>query len=166
MEGDGPAAGEPRAMNVIVAGEDAVAIDACLARMMGMEPFDVLSTKTAYGMKLGEADPARIEVAGDRLEDFVAKDFRLPQTLPLKVIPRSLLNTVASIIRFRPYIDRDKCNRCNLCKITCPVGAIETGDSGCEIDYEKCLRCLCCQEVCPYKAVRIRRNLLTRMVWG
>ena len=166
MEGDGPAAGAPKKMNAVMAGEDAVAIDACVAKMIGLQPLDVLTTKVAHETGMGEADLSRIEIAGDRLESFVAKDFKLPQTTPLKMIPRSVLKAMASLIRFRPYIDRDICNRCNLCKVTCPVNAIDTDEGHCEIDYHRCVRCLCCHEVCPYKAISIKRNILTKMVWG
>jgi uncharacterized protein (DUF362 family)/Pyruvate/2-oxoacid:ferredoxin oxidoreductase delta subunit len=166
MEGDGPAAGEPRQMNVVIAGEDAVAIDACIAKIIGLEPLDVLVTKVAHELGMGEADFSRMELVGDDIESFVTKDFKLPQTTPLKMIPRSVLNGLASLIRFKPYIDSKLCNRCNLCKVTCPVNAIETGEDRCEIDYHRCVRCLCCHEVCPYRAISIKRNVLTKMVWG
>jgi uncharacterized protein (DUF362 family)/Pyruvate/2-oxoacid:ferredoxin oxidoreductase delta subunit len=166
MEGDGPAAGEPRAMNAVMAGEDAVAIDACVARMMGLSPLDVLTTKTAYAAGMGEADPSRIEIAGDPIDGFIAGDFKLPQTTPLRMIPRAIVNKLGALIRFKPYIDKRACARCNLCKITCPVNAIEIEKDFCEIDYHRCVRCLCCHEVCPYKAISIKRNMLTKMVWG
>jgi uncharacterized protein (DUF362 family)/Pyruvate/2-oxoacid:ferredoxin oxidoreductase delta subunit len=166
MEGDGPAAGDPKGLNVILAGEDGVAIDACVARIMGLQPLDVLVTKTAYEMGLGEADLARIEILGDDINSFIARDFRMPQTTPLKVIPRAVVNALASFIRFKPYIDSGICNRCNLCKVTCPVNAIDTEEGHCEIDYHRCIRCLCCHEVCPYGAISIKRNMLTKLVWG
>ena len=166
MEGDGPAAGETRSMNVIMAGTDAVAIDSSIAMLINLNPLDVLVTKEAYFMKLGEADPSRIEIVGDDVATFAMKDFKLPQTTILKFIPRAIANGVASIIRFKPFIDSSICTRCNLCKITCPVYAIEIDKKSCKIDYAKCVRCLCCQEVCPYKAISIKKNVLTRLVWG
>jgi uncharacterized protein (DUF362 family) len=166
MEGDGPSSGTARKMNLVAAGEDAVAIDSCLAKIIGIAPLDVLVTKEAYEAKLGEADLSKIEVLGDALGTFIAKDFKLPQTTPLKYLPKSVINSVASLIRFRPYIDEVICKRCNLCKITCPVNCIEIEKERCSIDYKKCIRCLCCHEVCPYKVISIKRNILTRMVWG
>jgi uncharacterized protein (DUF362 family)/Pyruvate/2-oxoacid:ferredoxin oxidoreductase delta subunit len=165
MEGDGPSSGVLRKMGLVMAGEDAVAIDSCLAKIMGLEPLDILVTKKAYGSRLGEADLSKIEVLGDALDTFIAKDFKLPQTTPLKYIPKSVISSVASLIRFKPHIDNETCRRCNLCKLTCPVHCIEIGQKRCSIDYKKCVRCLCCHEVCPYRAISIRRNILTRMVW-
>src|SRR3989338_1224665 len=166
MEGDGPSSGAIRKMNLIMAGMDAVAIDSCLAKIMGVKPLDILVTKEAYEAKLGEADMSKIEVMGDDLDTFIAKDFKLPQTTPLKFLPRSVMNGIASLIKFKPYIDIGICRRCNLCKIACPVSCIEIEKNYCRIDYKKCVRCLCCHEVCPYRAIRIKRNILTKMVWG
>ena len=166
MEGDGPSSGVSRKMNLVMAGEDAVAIDSCLAKIMGLAPLDILVTKEAYEAKLGEADLSKIEVLGGDLNSFIAKDFKLPQTTPLKYLPKSFISSVASLIKFKPYIDTVVCRRCNLCKITCPVNCIEIEKDYCSIDYKKCVRCLCCHEVCPYRAISIKRNILTKMVWG
>ena len=166
MEGDGPSVGEPRKMDLVMAGTDAVAIDSCLAKIIGVEPWDILVTKEAHAMGLGEMDPARIEIVGDDVRTFVKEDYKLPQTTPLKFLPRPLLKGVTALIRFKPYISDKLCKRCNLCKISCPVDCITIEKKFCRIDYKKCVRCLCCHEVCPYKAIHIRRNVLTRAVWG
>ena len=166
MEGDGPSAGKTRDINLVMAGQDGVAIDACAAIIIGLEPEDILVTKEAKRMGLGESDPSKIELVGDDINTFILKDFKLPVTTLLKLIPRSMVNGVASLIRFKPCIDESTCTRCNLCKITCPVNAMEIEKDYCRIDYKKCIRCLCCQEVCPYNAIYIKRNILTRIVWG
>ena len=166
MEGDGPSGGKPRNLNLIMAGADGVAIDACASRIIGLDPFDVMVTREAYGMGLGEADIGKIEMAGDDMNDFIVRDFKLPQTAIFKLIPKGLVNAVAGLIKFKPSIDINICAKCNLCKITCPVNAIEIEKNSCRIDYKKCVRCLCCHEVCPYKAISIKRNILAKLVWG
>lgn len=166
MEGDGPSAGIIRKMNFFMASADAVAMDACIAKIVGLEPLDVLVTKEAYKMKLGEADLKKIEILGDNIDDFITKDFKLPQTTPLKFLPKHIIGTIANFIKFKPYIDKDLCKRCNLCKVTCPVNCITIEKDYCGIDYKKCVKCLCCHEVCPYKAIIIKRNVLTKMIWG
>ena len=117
-------------------------------------------------MGLGEADLSRIEVVGDDINGFIARDFKLPQTTPLKLVPRAIANSFASFIRFKPAIDDWLCTRCNLCKVSCPVNCITIEEKACAIDYQKCVSCMCCHEVCPYGAISIKRNLLTRAVWG
>jgi len=166
MEGDGPSSGSPRNIGLLMAGTDAVAMDSCIADMIGLKPLDILVTKEAYEMGLGEADLSKIELAGDDIHSFRIKDFKLPQTMPMRLIPSLVAKGVAPLVRFKPFIDSKVCTRCNLCKITCPVNCIEIEEDRCKIDYNKCVRCLCCHEVCPYKAIRIRRNILTRLVWG
>ena len=166
MEGDGPSAGKPRDLGIIMAGADAVAVDACAARIIGLEPFDVLVTKEAFDMGLGEADPGKIEITGEDINNFIIRDFKLPQTAALRLVPKGLANAVAGMIKFKPFIDVNVCARCNLCKTTCPVNAIEIEKSFCRIDYKKCVKCLCCHEVCPYKAISIKRNILAKLVWG
>jgi Pyruvate/2-oxoacid:ferredoxin oxidoreductase delta subunit len=109
---------------------------------------------------------SRIEIVGDSINGFMREDFKLPQTTPLKFMPKTVANSLATLIKFKPYIDSSICTRCNLCKISCPVNAIEIEKDFCKIDYRKCIRCMCCHEVCPYKAIHIKRNILTKMVWG
>lgn len=166
MEGDGPSSGERRRIEMILAGSDSVAIDSCIARIIGVEPLDVLVTKEAHALGLGETESSAIELLGDAIDSFAVKDFKLPQTRPLRYIPGALARMVASAIKFKPYIDEDICARCNLCKVSCPANCIEITNSRCRIDYKKCVRCMCCHEVCPYRAIGIRRNVLTRLVWG
>jgi len=166
MEGDGPSAGAPRKINAVIAGSDAVAIDACIAKIIGIKPLDVPITKAAYAYGLGEADMSFIKVLGDNIEDFVIKDFKLPQTTLLSILPMAVLGIVASLVKFKPYIDGAVCRRCNLCKTVCQVNCIRIEKGYCGIDYKKCIRCLCCHEICPYKAIGIKRNILTKMVWG
>jgi uncharacterized protein (DUF362 family)/Pyruvate/2-oxoacid:ferredoxin oxidoreductase delta subunit len=166
MEGDGPSGGSARKMEFIMAGSDAVAIDACAAHLVGIKPLDIFITKEAAWLGLGEADLKNIELAGDDINGFIVKDFKLPQTAAFRLVPKALANTVAAFLKFNPTIDAAICTRCNLCKTTCPVSAIEITPGSCKIDYKKCVRCLCCHEVCPYKAITIKRNILTKLVWG
>ena len=165
MEGDGPSGGDLRSTGFVMASSDAVAIDAVLAKLVGLEPLDLAVTKTCYEDGLGEADLAKIELAGDSIDSFMMPDFKLPQTKILKMIPRAIINKAASLVKFKPVIDDQICKRCNLCKLTCPVHAITIEADRCAINYKKCVRCLCCDEVCPYGAISIKRNILAKMVW-
>jgi uncharacterized protein (DUF362 family)/Pyruvate/2-oxoacid:ferredoxin oxidoreductase delta subunit len=166
MEGDGPSGGTPRAVNVVMAGEDPVAIDSCIARIMGLDPMKMVLIKEAYEAGLGEFDTSKIEVVGDILDSFIVKDFKLPRTMPLRMIPKPILQWLLGRIGFKPYITTNICVRCGLCKTACPVDCITIEELACGIDYKKCVRCLCCHEVCPHKAISIKRSFLARAVWG
>ncbi|MBN1527045.1 MAG: DUF362 domain-containing protein [Candidatus Omnitrophica bacterium] len=167
MDGDGPSAGRLRPLGALLAGTDAVAIDACAARMAGLAPLDVPVTKEAYARGLGEADLGRIDLVGDDLNGFVMKDFALPKTIRyLTMMPKPLLESFMYFVKFKPVIDSGTCKRCGLCAETCPVDAITVVNGVYKVDYHKCIKCLCCHEVCPYKAIEIKGNALTKLVWG
>jgi ferredoxin len=166
MEGDGPSGGTPRPVGLIMAGTDAVALDSCAARVIGLRPFDVLTTKEAHMRKLGEGDPERIDIVGEEIDGFILKDFSMPQTALFKALPNPVLKFFAGLIRFMPVIDASRCRRCGLCKESCPVRAITITKEICKINHRICVKCLCCHELCPYRAIDMRRNLLARMLWG
>ena len=166
MEGDGPSSGTLRNMAMIMASEDAVAMDSCIARIVGLEPSDVLVTKEAAAMGLGECDISKIEITGEDIGAFIAPGFKLPQTMPVKFIPNGVLNSLTGLVKFWPYIDKSVCRKCNLCKVTCPVSAIDDSGGDYKVDRKRCIRCMCCHEVCPYRAIYIKRNILTKMIWG
>ena len=58
----------------------------------------------------------------------------------------------SSLVTF--MIIEDKCKRCGICAINCPVQAI-TGDkeTGYNIIQEKCIKCGRCFDVCKFKAI-------------
>jgi uncharacterized protein (DUF362 family) len=69
MEGDGPTAGTPVGLNLLMAGTDAVAVDTLAARIMGIDPAEVLSLCLAQGMGLGVWDEKDIKVLGRSIEE-------------------------------------------------------------------------------------------------
>lgn len=75
MEGDGPVQGESIAHGVVVMGEQTCAVDATMARMMGIDP-EALATfrlAVAYG---GTVSAGRIHVEGDAP---VIRKYKLPK---------------------------------------------------------------------------------------
>ncbi len=67
MEGRGPSGGKPVQMNVIIAGNDAVATDSTGCRVMGIDPHEIKHIRKAYEKGLGNIDD--IELVGERLKD-------------------------------------------------------------------------------------------------
>mgnify|MGYP001043447776 CR=1 FL=1 len=69
MEGDGPIYGDPVEMNVLIAGNDPVSVDAVGAMVVGIhDPFEVGPIAIAHSEGLGVADPNLIKMLGERLE--------------------------------------------------------------------------------------------------
>ena len=83
MEGDGPHAGTPAGLNLLMAGTDAVAVDSVAARIMGIDPTEVLSLCLAQGMGYGIWDEKEIQILG-RPIDEVRRTF-LRACAPLKL---------------------------------------------------------------------------------
>jgi len=69
MEGDGPIAGTPVGLNLLLAGTDAVAVDTVAARIMGIDPTEVLSLCLAQSMGYGVWDEKEIQILGRPIKE-------------------------------------------------------------------------------------------------
>ncbi len=65
MEGRGPTNGKPRRMDVILASQDSVALDAAAMRLVGLEPSRARHVVLAAEQRLGRMDAERLELDGD-----------------------------------------------------------------------------------------------------
>jgi uncharacterized protein (DUF362 family) len=74
--GAGPRTMEPYVGNVILAGDDQVAIDATAAKIMGFEPMQIDYIRMAHERGLGIGDASQIEIAGMDKEDYRDINFR------------------------------------------------------------------------------------------
>ena len=77
QEDFGPVAGTPKTMNLLIGGENPVAVDAVTMRIMGLEPQTSPPVLMAYLQGLGPIEPERIEVLGSSI-DKVASPFKEP----------------------------------------------------------------------------------------
>ncbi|HYG56642.1 MAG TPA: DUF362 domain-containing protein [Symbiobacteriaceae bacterium] len=82
MEGQGPHAGTPVEMNLVIAGTDTVAVDAATSYIMGFEPVEIPAVRCAATEGLGIMDLNRIEVRGEPL-DSVRRFFKRPNGDPI-----------------------------------------------------------------------------------
>ncbi|UCD34287.1 MAG: DUF362 domain-containing protein, partial [Nitrospiraceae bacterium] len=100
MEGQGPGKrGEPRQLNVLMAGSNAAALDAAVCRMLGLPPDNVPTNKIAEA--LGLLDDG-IAVDGDlpRVDNF-----KLPEITPLVFGPDTLHGFMRRHLVQRPECD-------------------------------------------------------------
>ncbi|MBM3250027.1 MAG: DUF362 domain-containing protein [Candidatus Omnitrophica bacterium] len=166
MEGEGPATGgKLRSLGLVLAGKDAVALDAVMARIMGIEPMDLLTVREAALRGLGEAGLKRITCLGERLEDLKIEPFLLPPPSLLRSrIPRPVVNLAKRLIRYYPCLEADNCVACATCIKACPQNAITLKGRRVSFNYSRCIACFCCQEVCPHAAIKIRRSALARWI--
>jgi uncharacterized protein (DUF362 family)/Pyruvate/2-oxoacid:ferredoxin oxidoreductase delta subunit len=165
MAGDGPAtSGKLRNLNLLLAGVDCVALDSVAALIMGIRPFDVLSTKEAAERGLGVADINSIEILGEKLENAIGEPFLLPSTSITKKLPRPVIELAKALIKYYPCVERDNCIRCAACVQACPTKAISMEDKGIVFNYRKCISCFCCQEACPAAAIKVKKSVLAKLI--
>ncbi len=69
MEGDGPIAGTPVGLNLLMAGTDAVAVDTVAAGIMDIDPSEVLSLCLAQSMGYGVWDEREIKILGRSIQE-------------------------------------------------------------------------------------------------
>ena len=127
MEGNGPASPDLRDIGLILASDNAVALDAVMATMMGCEPGRLRFLQKAKEVGLGDYDLSRIEVIGE-LKPL--PDFKLPplggeaifhnETIQALIHSRTLL---------RPQADPELCTGCGTCIEQCPVSALSMVDN-------------------------------------
>ena len=172
MEGNGPRGGKPKKMNVILLSADPIALDATACRLMNLDPELLLTNKAGLEMGAGTYLEKDIELLGDPLESFIAKDFdvnRAPQK-PFRPSGGGMKMFKNAIVP-RPYIIAEQCKRCGICVNMCPVSpkAVDWHDGNKSnppsYKYERCIRCYCCQELCPESAIHLKVPLI-RKVFG
>ncbi len=77
QEDFGPVSGTPKTMNLLIGGENPVAVDAVTMRVMGLKPHQSPPVLLAYLQGLGPIESHKIEVLGASI-DKVANTFKLP----------------------------------------------------------------------------------------
>jgi len=144
MEGEGPTAGDPVQLGLVIAGGDAAAVDLVSSAVMGWDPMDVGTSYLAAERGLGPGSLDDVEVVGEPIE-AVKRRFKKPQ----------IHSDGEMFVRIRMPIscDPDRCVACGVCAQVCPVGAIEVRDTP-VFDYTRCIQCFCCAELCPQGALK------------
>jgi ferredoxin len=169
MEGEGgPATGALRPMNLIVAGEDAVAVDSICAALTGRPPHAFGFLRSAAEGGVGETDLGKIKILGEKLEANIQRDFKHIGVLHPGMLPNWVPGFIGAILRRwlidRPCLIKSKCKKCGACQKVCATGAITLVGGRPKFNYSKCISCFCCQEMCKYSALKIRKSFLARVV--
>ena len=171
MEGMGPSGGEPRAMNVLVAGADLSAVDVVCCHLIGLDPMTTPITRAVRSQQYGATSLEEVEVVGENWESLRQLDFKkvvdAEDILSLVPLPQFALNWLGRHLAPRPRIMEDQCIQCLACFQGCPVPppAIDPRlPYSKQVDDSRCIRCYCCHEFCPAKAIRLERTILDRLL--
>ena len=153
MEGNGPASPELREIGLILAADNAVALDAVVARMMGLDPGRLGFLRKARALGFGEFDSPSIQIEG---EMRVLKDFKLPPLGGEAITGNTQIQELMDArIGLRPRANPELCTACGACIDHCPVSALALDADLPVVDAELCITCFCCQEICPEKAMTL-----------
>nr|WP_294527371.1 DUF362 domain-containing protein [uncultured Blautia sp.] len=169
MEGNGPGAGDPVSMNVLLMSTDPVALDSVFARLVYLD--SVLVPTNYHGEKMGLGTWKEEEISlllhtgeeisiAEAVKRFGKPDFNVDR----KRIRQNIWTRMAKALNLfqkKPYIQADLCVKCGICVKSCPVPekAVDFRkgkDQPPVYDYKKCIRCFCCQEMCPKKAIKVK----------
>jgi ferredoxin len=167
MEGEGPAAGGLRRLGVVLASRDAVSLDAIVARMVGMNPMDIYTTRYCDERGVGVGRLDNIEVVGEKLESVAVLDFRAPASatsLVMQRVPGFLPRLITRQFSIRPRVIKGQCTGCGECQKICPTGAIAVTGKEARINTDLCIKCMCCNEVCRFNAIVPTRSTVGRLV--
>jgi uncharacterized protein (DUF362 family)/NAD-dependent dihydropyrimidine dehydrogenase PreA subunit len=153
MEGNGPASPDLRDVGLVLAGDNAVALDAVIATMMGCDPALLRFLQKAQELGLGNYDLDGIEIIGElkRLPNF-----KLPPLGGEAVLQNETIQSmICQKSLVRPQADPERCTGCGTCIDQCPVSALSVDENLPRVDADTCITCFCCQEICPEKAIAL-----------
>jgi uncharacterized protein (DUF362 family)/NAD-dependent dihydropyrimidine dehydrogenase PreA subunit len=171
MDGNGPYAGKPRNMNVLLFSKDPIALDVIACKMIHMNPVFVPTMIPGEKAGLGTYHYENIQVIGDDIQQFMVDDFDIVRRPVVSISGGKIRMFIRNRTTPRPVIDRSKCTACGTCVRMCPVGPtaldwmlIEGGKKP-KHNYNNCIRCYCCQETCPQGAIKVTSPLLGRILF-
>ncbi len=166
MEGDGPAAGKPRKIGVIMASRNTLALDAAGAYITGARAEDIPVQKLALARGIPGADIREVEILGALLDSVRVKDFRPPKGAGFATdrLPAPIRHYLGNSLIVPTEIRKKDCNGCQECYRMCPVKAITMNDKKALINKNMCIRCYCCHEICPSRAIDLKPSLLGRLL--
>ncbi len=172
MEGDGPNAGTPRHVGLILASTNPVALDAVGGEIIGL---DWVNNPVLVEAANRHFEPNRIEeiqLIGIGAEELRVPNFQKPSTYyggsgfgHLSRVYQFLVPIFKSAMSIKPRVIRKKCTVCGSCVAACPVKAITLNKKKYAlIDDDRCIRCYCCHEMCEEKAIQLHRSLLYKII--
>ncbi len=166
MEGNGPSAGHPKKVGLIISSDDVFALDTVATSIIGLKNQDVPTVFMAQRRGLGRIED--IKITGLNVEDAKIGDFDIPTLRGFSVtekIPPFLSRYLDRHVKPYPIFHHDACKSCGICVSNCPPKALKMVGNKPVVDLKTCIRCFCCQELCPHKAVSIKKPSIAKLFY-
>jgi uncharacterized protein (DUF362 family)/ferredoxin len=182
-EGQGPAWGEPKRYDTVVAGTNPFFIDSFCAWMTGFSFNEIKYLQIAVDKK--HLDPEDLNYIKENIcprplkkakKQHFVNLLALPFLDPLRNLTRPLLDhkVITKVLYFTKIredyynntdpaiknivVDHSVCDGCGLCNEVCPVN-IDITDKFFSVEDKGCIKCLYCYMVCPQKCIQIDGDL-------
>jgi len=153
MQGNGPACKDLRHIGLIMASDNAVAMDAVMARMVNLDPRGLRALALAAEQGLGSFEQDDIHIEG---EFKILHDFMLPHIPESGYASPGVQQFMDRALTVSPAVNSELCISCGECVEICPAAALIMEGELPRVDLGKCIRCYCCQELCPQKGIQLR----------
>jgi uncharacterized protein (DUF362 family)/Pyruvate/2-oxoacid:ferredoxin oxidoreductase delta subunit len=167
MEGEGPSAGNPKHVGIVLSSQDAVAADTVGAELAGIPPEEVFSTQNAHERSLGIGKKENIEILGETIPSAKSKDFKhsaLAVGFLRRKIPAFLYAYFQGQLIFTPEVNVQNCTQCMECIEVCPAKAVRQQGDQVQIQKHLCIHCMCCHEVCRFYAIRLKQRPIGKAI--
>ncbi len=170
MEGNGPTAGSPRPIGALLCGRNPFRSDLVSETLLGFAGTVPL-VREAISRGLCPPSIEDVTILGDPLDSLSVSDFREPDAVAGGTVGALRFFSGGKVGRLfmpRPIPQEDLCRGCGECAASCPQKTIvmeeRRGKKIAHIHHADCIRCYCCQELCPFGAIRIKKNLILRII--
>ena len=166
MEGNGPTAGTPKEIGLIMASENPYKLDYVCATLMGLKKEDIPVLAEAHKRGLIPEEVKEI-TCNENFFNLIIKDFNAihnRHSLLFDSNSKLLGKIISKALTSTPNLEPKECIGCGKCAEVCPTNAIEIINKKAIINRKKCIRCFCCQEFCPKGAMKVKRPIIAKIL--
>jgi len=172
LQGDGPGFhGRPRPLGVMLASDDAVAMDAVACSLIGFSPADIPMLHAAVGRGWWDGRMESLNIKGESLESVKVDNFVKPSQVGAVSGDRDRMvwhKRMWGPLFKQGFTPRPsptgRCTGCSTCVRVCPQKAVTVRQGRACINDEQCIRCYCCHEMCPEAAIDLKYGFLGRAI--